>query len=152
MELVIFIGLQASGKSAFYRRFAGSHLHVSKDNFPKAKNRQKRQMALIESAFQSGYSVVVDNTNPSKLDRAPLVEMGHMWGTKVVGYYFEPRLEECLARNRLRGGKARVPDVAIYTTLKKLEPPTYSEGFDELYSIRLNEPRGFVIEPYQTEQ
>jgi predicted kinase len=33
MELVIFIGLQASGKSTFYHeRFARTHVHVSKDN------------------------------------------------------------------------------------------------------------------------
>lgn len=32
MELIIFVGLQASGKSSFYRaRFAANHEHVSKD-------------------------------------------------------------------------------------------------------------------------
>jgi len=32
MELIIFMGLQASGKSTFYRsRFAATHAYVSKD-------------------------------------------------------------------------------------------------------------------------
>lgn len=36
-ECVIFVGLQASGKAAFYRlRFASTHEHISKDNFPHA--------------------------------------------------------------------------------------------------------------------
>jgi hypothetical protein len=33
VELVIFIGLQASGKTSFYRAcFAATHAHVSRDN------------------------------------------------------------------------------------------------------------------------
>ena len=35
-------------------------------------------------------------------------------------------------RNRQREGKGRVPDVAIFTTRKKLVPPTLDEGFDEV--------------------
>jgi hypothetical protein len=43
-----------------------------------------------------------------------------------------------------------VPDVAIYATVKKLVPPSYSEGFDELLRVHLTgssfevrpEPRG----------
>jgi hypothetical protein len=30
-----------------------------------------------------------------------------------------------------------VPDVAIYATRKKLAPPSYAEGFDTLYEVRI---------------
>jgi hypothetical protein len=30
-----------------------------------------------------------------------------------------------------------VPDVALYTTLKKLEAPSYAEGFDKLYHVQI---------------
>ena len=37
-ELVILVGLQASGKTTFYRRrLSGTHRHVSKDNFPRSR-------------------------------------------------------------------------------------------------------------------
>ena len=43
LELVLFIGLQAAGKSSFYRtRFAGSHALVSKDCFPNNRNPARR--------------------------------------------------------------------------------------------------------------
>ncbi|QWF79541.1 ATP-binding protein [Amycolatopsis sp. CA-230715] len=44
IEVAILIGLQASGKTSFYHAaLAATHVHVSKDAFPKARNRQARQ-------------------------------------------------------------------------------------------------------------
>lgn len=36
---------------------------------------------------------------------------------------------------RERQGKARVPDVAIFTCANKLEPPVLEDGFDELQRL-----------------
>ena len=137
-NVVLFVGLQASGKSTFFHtRFAAIHEHVSKDLFRNNKNRNRRQAQLVEAALQAGNSVVVDNTNPTVEERQPLIRLGREYGAKVVGHYFESHLRRCLERNRQRPGKARVPDVALYATAKKLVPPSYSEGFDELYSVRI---------------
>jgi predicted kinase len=137
VELVIFVGLQASGKSTFFReRFAATHEHVSKDLL-RNRDRNRRQAQLIEAAFGAGSSVVVDNTNPTVEDRQSLIRLGRDHGAKIVGYYFESTARECVERNRLRAGKAKVPDVAIYATSKKLVLPSYSEGFDELFRVRL---------------
>jgi hypothetical protein len=35
-----------------------------------------------------------------------------------------------------RDGKARVPDVAIHATARRLVPPGPDEGFDALYQVR----------------
>jgi predicted kinase len=72
VDVVILIGLQASGKTTFYRqRLAADHPHVSKDAFPNARNRQRRQMRLIHDALAAGRSVAVDNTNPSPEEWKP---------------------------------------------------------------------------------
>jgi len=43
-ECVILIGLPAAGKSTLYRdRFATTHLHISKDLWPTAAERETRQ-------------------------------------------------------------------------------------------------------------
>ena len=137
-DLVIFVGLQASGKSTFYReRFAATHEHVSKDLFRNNKNPNRRQAQLIEAALEEGSPVVVDNTNPTAEDRRTLIELGRRFGARIVAYYFDSTVRQCIERNRLRAGKARVPDVAIYATAKKLVSPSYSEGFDELFRVRL---------------
>ncbi len=138
MELVIFTGLQASGKSTFYRSyFARSHELVSKDLMRNQKNRALKQARLIEKALQEGRSLVVDNTNPAPEDRAAIIGLGNIYRAEIIGYYFESNLGECLERNRQRSGKARVPDVGIYATLKKLAPPTRTEGFHRLFGVRI---------------
>ncbi|HKH11411.1 MAG TPA: ATP-binding protein [Rubrobacter sp.] len=147
-ELVVFVGLQASGKSTFFReRFAATHEHVSKDLFRNNKNRNRRQGELVEAALRAGRPVVVDNTNPTARDRRPLVELGRRFGARIVGYHFDSGVRGCLARNARREGRARVPDVAIFATAKKLVPPSREEGFDELYRVRLAGP-GFEVEAF----
>jgi len=130
--LVIFVGLPASGKSTYYfQHFAQTHEHVSKDLLP----RGARQELLVEKALAAGKSVVVDNTNPSAEVRAPLVAIGRRHGARIVAIYFETDVRTAIMRNRQREGRARVPDVAIFTTKKKLMPPTLEEGFDEVRVI-----------------
>jgi predicted kinase len=146
VELVIFVGLQASGKSTFFReRFAATHEHVSKDLFPNNRNRNRRQGELIGVALSAGVPVVVDNTNPTVEDRRTLIELGREHGAKIVGYCFESTVRQCIERNRLRTGRDKVPDVAIYATAKKLVPPSYSEGFDELFGVRLTDDHAFEV-------
>ncbi len=146
MELIIFIGLQATGKSTFYRlHFAATHTHVSKDLLHNNKRPGHRQMQLVEEALQAGQSVVVDNTNPTLADREALIRLGHEYGAQVIGYYFESQVRPSLERNKARSGKARVPDVAIYVTASKLALPTYAEGFDTLYDVRIAEYSSFEV-------
>jgi predicted kinase len=145
-ELVIFVGLQASGKSAYFReRFATTHELVSKDLLGNNKNRNRRQAQLIEAALRAGSSVVVDNTNPTVEDRRPLIELGRALGARIVGYYFDSTVRGCVGRNRRRTGKDQVPDVAIFATAKKLVPPSYSEGFDELRRTRITDDSTFEV-------
>lgn len=140
VECVILIGLPASGKSTFFRqRFAATHDHVSKDLLRHNRRPQRRQEQLIEESLAAGRSVVVDNTNPSAAIRAPLIAAARKHGATVVGYFFVGEAADALRRNRGREGRARVPDVAIFVARKKLEAPTVSEGFDRIYSVRINE-------------
>ena len=54
-ELIILVGLQASGKSTLFReRFAATHEHVSKDLFRNNRNRNRRQKELVEAALWAG--------------------------------------------------------------------------------------------------
>jgi predicted kinase len=148
MEVIIFIGLQASGKSTFFRqKFATTHEHISKDLMPR-KGKEQRQQQLIEAALQTGKSIVVDNTNPSQIDRAGIIQQGKQYQAMIIGYYFSSVVEECMQRNLQREGKALVPDVGFYSTVKKLEKPDYTEGFDRLFYVRIGAENDFIIDPW----
>jgi predicted kinase len=93
LELVILIGLQASGKNTFFREYlAATHVLVSKDLMRNNRNKSRRQIQLIENVLQAGNSVAVDNTN-----RAPQIALGRTDNAQISGYYFES--DEVLAGN-----------------------------------------------------
>lgn len=134
---MVLIGLPGSGKTTFYRtRFAATHRQISKDLWPNARRREARQQRVLDEALARGESVVVDNTNPSRADRAPLIEIARARGARVVGFFFDVPTREAVARNAGRTGRDKVPNVAIFTAAKRLEPPVPAEGFDALYVVR----------------
>jgi predicted kinase len=149
-ECVILIGLPASGKSSFYReRFAATHDHISKDLMRNARAPETRQQQLIAASLDAGRSVVVDNTNPSRGAREGIIALAHARGVPVIGYFFDTAAGDALRRNRAREGRDRVPEVAIFTVRKRLEPPVTSEGFDALFRVRLNEQaQSFDVSPW----
>lgn len=151
LELVLFTGLQASGKTTFYRdRFAATHTHVSKDLWPNARKKEERQRRLIAEHLHAGRSVVVDNTNPTAVEREPLLAIGHGLGAHIVSYAFIVTVEDALRRNASREGRARIMDVGIYSVAKRLVLPGEAEGFDRRFEVRLADGRFVVTAPQET--
>jgi predicted kinase len=145
-SLVVFVGLQASGKTTFYRRYlAASHAHVSKDHWPNASRKERRQTRLVGELLGAGRAVAVDNTNPGREERRPLVDLAKAHGAVAVAVYFESATESSLARNELRRGRARVPEVAIRSVARRLQPPAVHEGFDRCYRVRITGPDEFEV-------
>ena len=144
----MLIGLPGSGKSSFYRaRFAATHKHLSKDNWPNAKKREARLQRELRAALQNERSVVIDNTNVTLEARQSVVNIALEFKMPVSGYVFKVNLEECLQRNAQRMGKARVPDAAIKIMHAGWQPPTYVEGFAELFGVQLCEG-AFLVTSY----
>ncbi|MBX3448795.1 MAG: ATP-binding protein [Planctomycetaceae bacterium] len=149
MEAVVFIGLQASGKSSFYKeRFFNSHVRISLDLL-KTRYRETR---ILDICLETDQRFVIDNTNPTRAERSRFMEPVKTARVRytISGYYFESRVEDCLRRNTQRPESERVPDVAILSVAKKLEQPSLDEGFDQLFYVRLTE-EGFVVEERKDE-
>jgi predicted kinase len=153
VEVAILIGLQASGKTTFCRQaLAADHEVVSKDAFRNARHPQRRQMRLVHEALAAGRSVAVDNTNPSPQEWQPLIDAARAYGATTVGYWFPPDPAAARDRNARRPGRARVPDVGLYATLKRLRRPRRSDGFDRLYQVTVNGAGGFDVRPMPDEE
>jgi predicted kinase len=79
--------------------------------------------------------LVVDNTNPTIVDRQRYITPAIAARFQVVGYYFESKINDALARNNQRD--RHVPEPGIRGTHSRLELPDISEGFDELYYVKI---------------
>jgi predicted kinase len=142
MECVIFIGLQGSGKSAFFKeRFADTHVRINMDML-KTRGREAR---FFELCLETGQRCVIDNTNPTPGDRARYIAPAKAGGFMVAVYWFDVPTKDALVRNAARPEKQRVPVPGIYRTAKLLQRPQRAEGFDQLFRVQLVESR-FVVE------
>ena len=147
MEGIVFIGIQGSGKSSFFKeRFFSTHVHISLDLL-KTRHREQR---MLNVCLDTDQRFVIDNTNPTRDERMKYLNATKAAQFRVVGYYFQSKVEDCLRRNSERKVDLRVPDVAILSTAKKLELPSLDEGFDQLFYVRLEDGR-FVVEEWQNE-
>ena len=67
MEAILFIGIQAAGKSSFDGdRFASTHIRVSLDLL----KTRRREQHLLDECLAAGQRIVIDNTNPTREDRS----------------------------------------------------------------------------------
>lgn len=139
-QIIIFIGLQASGKTTFYESLLACRglVHINLDTL---HTRHQEAMA-IRTCLDSKKSLVIDNTNPQIIDRQRYIPLVRAQGYEVIGIFFQSRVRDCIERNEQRD--CRVPRHAIPCTSSKLQMPTYDEGFDQLYFARIVD-QGFEI-------
>ena len=112
-QAIIFIGIQASGKTTFYNRLLSGESYTH-----------------------------IDNTNPEIADRVPYIQKAKDYGYQVIGLFFQSIVKHCVNRNNAR--RCGVPSDAIAHTSNRLQIPSYLEGFDELYFVRIDN-NGFKV-------
>jgi predicted kinase len=148
MEAIIFIGIQASGKSTFYKdNFFKTHMRINLDML---KTRHREDI-MLEACIKGKLPFVVDNTNPTAVVRRKYIDLAKTAGYKVIGYYFHTSIDEAILRNEKREGKECIPLLGIRSTQAKLQVPGLDEGFDELYNVRIDKENKFIVEGYKHE-
>ena len=93
MEAILFIGIQATGKSSFFRsNFFNTHVRINKDML-RTNNREKR---LLETCLEIGQPFVIDKTNVTRNERLTYIKTANDNGFKVIGYYFQSKIEDSI--------------------------------------------------------
>lgn len=146
MEAVILVGIQATGKSTFYHhQFGRTHVRINLDML---KTRHREQQ-FLDTCLVTRQRFVVDNTNPTPAERQRYIQPAQQQGFSITGYYFESKLAAALIRNCDRAPDQRIPNKGIRGTVSRLILPTYDEGFDQLFYVRLLPHQQFSVEDWQ---
>ena len=132
-RMVIMMGLQGSGKSTFCERYfiSDGYENISMD----IHKTRKREGESLQRCIDGQLPCVIDNTNPTRTDRARYIVPGKNSGFRVVGYFMQSKLADCLERNEKRA--RQVPKKGILATFNKIEMPSLDEGFDELNFVSI---------------
>lgn len=86
MELILFIGIQAVGKSTFYQqRFFNTHIRINLDML---KTRHREQI-LVKACLAAQQPFIIDNTNVTRKERARYITLAKAAHFRVIGYYFQ---------------------------------------------------------------
>ena len=165
MELVVFAGIPASGKSteSIKYREKGYRIVSSDEIRGKIMNgvsladvsaeEQNRINALVfetiyrntEEALRHGQSVVVDATHLNRGFRTEFLKYFEKFDCQKKCVLFITPFEICLQRNRKRTGPAFVPEDVMYWMLGSFECPSYEEGWDVIESVTADEPYTNVL-------
>jgi predicted kinase len=148
MEAIIFIGIQATGKSTFFQqRFFATHVRINLDML-RTRNRER---ILLAACLEAKQPFVIDNTNLTRQGRAAYISQAKAAGFRVTGYYFNSALQAALERNRRRSGKSLIPEKGILGAYRKLELPNFDEGFDQLFYVEIAEDGQFIVKEWSDE-
>jgi len=137
-ELVILVGLPASGKSTFAHSNLATkgYVVVNRDELKS----QEKCLSRCSEALKSKKSVVVDNTNPSRESRKPFIDMAKGLGLPVRCFHMQTSKELAEHMNMFRqtqskGAQRRVPAVGYNMFISKFQAPDKGEGFTEIKNI-----------------
>ncbi|HMV48581.1 MAG TPA: AAA family ATPase [Blastocatellia bacterium] len=148
MEAIIFIGIQASGKSTFFQqRFFATHVRINLDML-KTRNRER---ILLAACLEAKQLFVIDKTNLTREARAGYISQAKAAGFSVAGYYFKSEIQAALERNRQRSGKALIPEKGILGAYRRLELPSLGEGFDRLFYVEIGANGQFLVKEWSNE-
>jgi predicted kinase len=148
MEAVIFIGIQATGKSAFYlEKFFRTHMRINGDML---KTRHREEL-LVQACLEGKTSFVLDKMNLTRSHRAAYIGRAKAAGFKVSGYFFQSEIAPALLRNARRDPPERVPEAGLRSASSALELPSRNEGFDQLFFVRMSGQGGFEVEDWKDE-
>lgn len=141
-RLVIMSGLPASGKSTHagaldMQVVSLDELRTRLDGHGRQLSGRVRQAAgaAIRTALAAGESCCLDATGLTRQARSPWLRLGREYGALVEIHCIETDVEQLLARNRARSGRARVPDGVLASMAASWQMPSP----DEAHEIRVTQ-------------
>ncbi|WVW80807.1 polynucleotide kinase 3'-phosphatase [Kwoniella bestiolae CBS 10118] len=144
LEIVIFVGPPASGKSSFFRKHFASegYEHINQDLL----GSRDKCLRVAEQFLAGGTKVVVDNTNRNRETRAHWVRLAGKLNVPIRLFHFLCPLELAKHNNVYRAcygpadepTRTLLPALAFNSYASAFEKPSIDEGFDEVRGVNFH--------------
>lgn len=136
LEMVIFVGFPASGKSTFAKMHfePAGYIHINRDTL----GSWQKCAQLCKKSLSSGKSVVVDNTNPDIESRKRYIEIARQMIVPCRCFRFTASLNHARHNEKFRvmiQKSKPVNDIIMHSYKKKFVEPSISEGFTEILKV-----------------
>jgi len=141
-RIIMYVGLPASGKSTAARDALanGNVMRVNRDDlrsmlFARWKGKKEQivtdtEVAAITAAVKGGYDIIIDDTNLNPGTQQKWANLATSLGTTLIRQDFDTSIAECVDRDYMRSGRARVGRSVIenmalrYNLMPILSPDT----------------------------
>lgn len=135
-ELIIMVGLPASGKSTFAERYLvpKGYVRINRDTL----GTQQKCQSAVKAALSSGKSAVVDNTNPSVSAREEYIKIAKASGVQVRAFWMqtsETIADHCNLYREKQKGIKHIPNIAYNMYRKNFAAPHASEGIQDIIKV-----------------
>lgn len=144
MIILSLCGMPGAGKTTLSRMIAQrtSLILYNYDEFKRQEpnpykyhTMHDKMYSAIVSDLKSGKSVIVDDLHLTEDSRASLLTKVSNADCLKILLVMDTPFEECMRRNASRD-KYRIPDQAMCDLQHIFQPPTLSEGWDEIIYIK----------------
>jgi predicted kinase len=144
VKLIITVGLPGSGKSTYLAQLGVNAISsdeirrlIADDPHNQTMNARIFGIVryLVRQRIAAGRPVTyVDATHLTPWERKPYVRLAQRHSCELEALFFDVPVEICIARNQTRD--RIVPEEAIREMARRLVPPSESEGFTSVRTIR----------------
>ncbi|CAM0136906.1 unnamed protein product [Umbelopsis sp. WA50703] len=143
IEVVVFVGSPAIGKSTFAQKYlvSNGYEYVNQAIHQDTLKTKEKCVAACESALRAGKSVVIDNTNPDMASRALYVKCAKAVNARIRCFWFTAPVALAQHNNAYRaynapvGGRELLSGMVFNLFNSKLQEPKLTEGFEEIKII-----------------
>lgn len=140
LEMIIAVGVPASGKSTYFKKIFGdsdNHVIINQDTLKtKAKCLKETNKAL-----DNKMSVIIDATNPSKKTRKEYIDIAKKYNAVIKCFHFDTPIDlahHCNNYRAITDEKEKISKMVYRIYSSKYEEPSLKEGFDQILNIPFN--------------
>ena len=126
MEVILLVGIAASGKTTFCKQFFSNHFRISLDEIE--KHSRTKQAQIFENNLKLGKNIIIDDTNLTRKIRSMHIKLAKKYDAELKAIFFNYSMDRIELQNSKR--EKSLPNYVLFSMKKQLEVPSEEEGFD----------------------